>query len=323
MKKIVSGILAHVDAGKTTLSEAMLFTSGMKQKLGRVDRRDASLDTHTIERERGITVFSKQAQIELPNTELTLIDTPGHIDFSCETERSLAVQDYCILVISAPEGPTPHTVTLWNLLATKKIPTFIFVNKTDIADRRRIDLLGELKRAFGTAVIDFNLECNNADRFFEECAAANEKLMGEYFESGEIPPSNIGKSIRARRIFPCFFGSALKCEGIKPLLDAIDKYTVPTPYSDTILGAKVYKIATDPSGVRLTYLKVTGGKLMPKDLINYVGEKGLPYSEKIESIRLYSADKYKSLKSAEAGTVCAVVGLNHTIYMLFNQSKVI
>lgn len=312
MKKAVIGILAHVDAGKTTLSEAMLFTSGMKQALGRVDRRDATLDTHTIERERGITVFSKQAQIELPNTELTLIDTPGHIDFSCETERSLSIQDYAILVVSAPEGPTAHTLTLWNLLSAKKIPTFIFVNKTDIANRRRIDLLGEIKRAFGSSVTDFNLEKENAERFFEECAAADERLMSEYFEHSVISQVNLAAAIRARRIIPCFFGSALKCEGVKILLEAIDRYTTQMPYSDTILGAKVYKIGTDPSGTRLTFLKVTGGKLCPKDVINYVGEKGLLYSEKIESIRLYSADKFKSLKVAEPGTVCAVVGLNHT-----------
>ena len=312
MKKTVIGILAHVDAGKTTLSEAMLFTSGMKQTLGRVDRRDAALDTHTIERERGITVFSKQAQIQLPSTELTLIDTPGHIDFSCETERSLSVQDYAILVISAPEGPGAHTVTLWNLLDARKIPTFIFVNKTDIADRRRVDLIGELKRAFGSSVTDFNLEKENTERFFEECAAADEKLMGEYFDNGTISEHNIARAIRAKRIIPCFFGSALKCEGVKILLEALDKYTIQTPYSDTVLGAKVYKIATDPSGVRLTYLKVTGGKLAPKDVVHYIGEKGIQYSEKVESIRLYSADKYKSLKVAEAGTVCAVVGLDHT-----------
>ena len=312
VKKTVIGILAHVDAGKTTLSEAMLFASGMKQTLGRVDRRDATLDTHTIERERGITIFSKQAQIELPGTTLTLIDTPGHIDFSCETERSLSVQDYAILVISAPEGPEAHTVTLWNLLSAKKIPTFIFVNKTDIADRRRVDLMGELKRAFGSAVTDFNLKSENFERFYEECAAADEKLMGEYFESGAISQHNVAAAIRSRRIIPCFFGSALKCDGVKQLLEAIDEYTVETPYSNTILGAKVYKIGTDSSGTRLTYLKVTGGKLAPKDVINYVGEKGLLYSEKIESIRLYSADKYKNLKVADAGTVCAVVGLNHT-----------
>ena len=312
MKRTVIGILAHVDAGKTTLSEAMLYISGMKQTLGRVDKRDASLDTHTIERERGITVFSKQAEIELPSTAVTLIDTPGHIDFSCETERSLSVQDYAILVVSATEGPTAHTMTLWNLLSSKKIPTFIFVNKTDIAQRRRVDLLGELKRAFGNSVTDFNLEAESRERFLEECAAADEHLMAEYFDFGEISESKLKKAIYARRVFPCFFGSALKCDGVKQFLAAIDKYTIVKPYSDTILGAKVYKIGTDPSGIRLTYMKVTSGKLMPKDTVNYIGEGGKLYSEKIEALRLYSADKYKSLKVAEAGTVCAVVGLSHT-----------
>ncbi len=312
MKRTVMGILAHVDAGKTTLSEAMLYTSGMKQTLGRVDKRNVALDTHTIEKERGITIFSKQVEIELPDTALTLIDTPGHIDFSCETERSLSVQDYAILVVSAPEGPTAHTMTLWNLLSSKKIPTFIFVNKIDIAERRRVDLLGELRRAFGNEVIDFNLETENYDRFSEECAATDEALMSEYFELGKISEDKIKKAVYARRVIPCFFGSALKCEGIKQFLAAIDKYTIKKPYSDTILGAKVYKISTDPSGARLTYLKVTGGKLMPKDTVHYIGDGGKLYSEKIEGLRLYSADKYKSLKVAEAGTVCAVVGLSHT-----------
>ena len=312
MKRSVIGILAHVDAGKTTLSEAMLYASGTRDKLGRVDKKDSFLDTHTIERERGITVFSKQAELQLGNTEITLIDTPGHVDFSCETERAVAVQDYAILVVSATEGVTAHTMTLFSILARNKIPTFIFVNKTDIAGRSRRELANELKLAFGSGVTDFNLEADDKSRFFEECASADENLMSDFFESGEIPEEKIQNSIRKRRTIPAFFGSALKCEGIKPFLNAIDRYTLPRQYSESFLGIKVYKIASDPSGARLTYLKLTGGKLAIKDTVNYIGKNGTLISEKIESIRLYSAEKYKSLKSAEAGMVVAVTGLSET-----------
>ncbi len=310
MKRSIIGILAHVDAGKTTLSEAMLYTSGTRDKLGRVDKKDSFLDTHTIERERGITVFSKQAQLQLENTEITLIDTPGHVDFSCETERAVSVQDYAILVVSAAEGVTAHTMTLYGILSRNKIPTFIFVNKTDIAGRARRELVGELKLAFGSAVTDFNLEADDKSRFFEECASADENLMADFFENGEIASEKIQNSIRKRRIIPALFGSALKCEGIKALLSAIDRYTLPRQYSESFLGIKVYKIGSDSSGARLTYLKVTGGKIAIKDTVNYIGKNGTLVSEKIESIRLYSAEKYKSLKTAEAGMVVAVTGLS-------------
>ena len=312
MKRSIIGVIAHVDAGKTTLTEAMLFKSGARDKLGRVDKRDAFLDTHTIERERGITVFSKQATLSLENTDVTIIDTPGHIDFTPETERSLSVQDYAILVISAPEGVMPHTMTLYGLLSARKIPTFIFINKTDIAQRRRIDIMGEIKRAFGNCCVDFNLEKENEGRFFEECAAADEALMEDYFESGEIDRQKLCASVYSRKVIPCIFGSALKCEGVGTLLSAIDRYTLPRRYSSTVFGAKVYKISTDPSGARLTYLKLTGGSLAPKDTVTYVTSGGETVSEKIEGIRLYSADKYKSLKICEAGMVCAVVGLSKT-----------
>lgn len=312
MKQSVIGIIAHVDAGKTTLTEAMLYKSGERERLGRVDRKDTFLDTHTIERERGITVFSKMAQMALPNTAVTIIDTPGHIDFASETERALSVQDYAILVISAPEGPMAHTMTLFGLLAARKIPTFIFVNKTDIAERRRVDLLAELRRAFGTGVCDFNLEREDSARFFEEAAGADEALMEEYFERGTIDTEKIKLSIQKRKIFPCIFGSALKCEGVSLLLDAIDRYTLERRYSKNLFGAKVYKIATAPDGARLTYLKVTGGTLSPKDTLRIVGKGGEFYEEKVEGIRLYSAEKYKALKCAEAGVVCAVTGPLHT-----------
>lgn len=312
MKRTVIGIIAHVDAGKTTLSEAMLYKSGATDRLGRVDKKDAFLDNHSIERERGITVFSKQAVLELPNTQLTLIDTPGHVDFAPETERSLSVQDYAILVVSAPDGPTAHTMTLYGLLAAKKIPTFIFVNKTDIAERRRRDLLEEIRRAFGSEACDFNLEGEDRERFFENCAGADEALMEEFFETGAVSHERICKSIARRKIFPVFFGSALKCEGVDTLLSAIDRYTLPRRYPENLFGARVFKIGKDPSGARLTYLKITGGKLSPKDTLRIVGRGGQVYSEKVEGIRLYSADKYKSLRCAEAGVVCAVVGPQHT-----------
>lgn len=312
MKRAVIGIVAHVDAGKTTLSEAMLYVSGSREKLGRVDKRDSFLDTHDVERERGITVFSKQAVMKIGSTELTLIDTPGHVDFSSETERSLSIQDYSVLVVSAPEGITPHTMTLYHLISKRKIPTFIFVNKTDIADRKRRDILDELKRAFGTGVVDFNLEKEDLPRFLEECAAADENLMEDFFEKGIIPEEKIALSIKKRRIIPAFFGSALKCEKIDIFLSAIDRYTLKKRYSDTLLGAKVYKIGTDPSGARLTYLKVTGGKISIKDTINYVGAGGKLFSEKVEGIRLYSADKFKALKCAEAGMTVALTGLTKT-----------
>lgn len=312
MKRTVIGIIAHVDAGKTTLSEAMLYKSGATDRLGRVDKKDAFLDTHTIERERGITVFSKQACLELANTHLTLIDTPGHVDFAPETERALSVQDYAILVVSAPDGPTAHTMTLYGLLTAKKIPTFIFVNKTDIAQRRRRDLLEELKRAFGSGICDFNLEVEDRARFMENCAGADEALMEEFFEKSEVSHERICESIRRRKILPVFFGSALKCDGVDVLLSAIDRYTLPRRYPENLFGAKVYKIGKDPSGARLTYLKITGGRLCPKDTLRIVGRGGQVYTEKVEGIRLYSADKYKALKCAEAGTVCAIVGPEYT-----------
>ena len=312
MKRAVIGLVAHVDAGKTTLSEAMLFSAGMREKLGRVDKKDSFLDTHAIERERGITVFSKQAVFTYGSTEITLVDTPGHVDFSGETERALTVQDYSVLLVSASEGVTAHTSTLYGLISKRKIPTFIFVNKLDLANRKRIDILDELKRAFGSKVVDFNLETEDKSRFFEECAAADEDLMDDFFSKEEISEEKIAASVRKRRIIPAFFGSALKCEKISVFLSALDRYTVKKPYSDTLLGAKVYKIATDADNSRLTYLKITGGKISVKDTLNYVGRGGKLCSEKIESIRLYSAEKFKALKSAEAGMLVAVTGLSES-----------
>ena len=310
MKKLVVGILAHVDAGKTTLTEGMLFTSGTIDKLGRVDKKDAYLDTHSIERERGITVFSKQAILEFGDTYMTLIDTPGHIDFSCDAERALSVQDYAILVVSASDGVTAHTKTLWGLLAARGIPVFIFVNKTDISDRRRIELMDELKCNLSPSAVDFMNDGMPA--FYEEVAASDERLIGEFFESGTVRVEAIAGAVAARKIFPCLFGSALKLQGVSELLSAIDKYTLPRPYPADMLGAVVYKISRDADGKRLTFLKVTGGMLKNKDVLTLRDRYGNEQREKIEEIRVYSGDKYKSVSRVEAGTVCAVLGPKST-----------
>lgn len=310
MKRLTVGILAHVDAGKTTLSEGLLFSSGGLQKLGRVDKRDAFLDSHTLERERGITIFSSQAVLDLGDTRITLIDTPGHIDFSCEAERALSVQDYAILVISATDGVTAHTKTLWHLLAARKIPTFIFINKLDIAERRRTQLLEELKNALSSHCVDFT-DDTSAD-FFEACASQDERLMEEFFATDRVETSGIIRAILKRRIFPCFFGSALKMKGVSELLYGIDKYTCEKNYSDSVFGAKVYKITRDPQGKRLSYVKITGGALKTKDVIEISLPNGEIAREKVEEIRLYSGDKYKSLAEAQAGVVCAILGPTST-----------
>ena len=310
MKKLTLGILAHVDAGKTTLSEGLLFSSGNILRLGRVDKRDAFLDTHSLERERGITIFSKQAMLELGDTLITLIDTPGHIDFSCEAERALSVQDYAILLISATDGVTAHTKTLWHLLAARGIPTFIFVNKLDISDRTRAQILEELRCTLSSRCVDFTND--TTPDFYEACASSDERLMEEFFATDSLECEGICRSVAKRRIFPCFFGSALKMKGVEELLLGIDKYTLEKQYSDSLFGAKVYKITRDPQGKRLTYVKITGGSLKTKDTIDITLPNGDIVREKIEEIRLYSGDKYKSVQSAAAGSVCAILGPTST-----------
>ena len=310
MKRIVVGILAHVDAGKTTLTEALLYSSGMIDKVGRVDKKDAYLDNHALERERGITIFSKQAIIEFGDTYMTLVDTPGHVDFSCEAERALSVQDYAILVISASDGVTAHTKTLWNLLSARGIPTFIFVNKADISDRRRAELLSELMCNLSPRCVDFSEV--DTPPFYEAVAAQDEAMIAEFFESECVSDSLICDCIRRRRVFPCLFGSALKLKGVGELLSLIDRFTLNPPYPDSMLGAVVYKIARDRDGKRLTYLKITGGSLKNKDTITLKDKYGEPTDEKIEEIRIYSGEKYKSVTSACAGVVCAVLGPKST-----------
>ena len=310
MKNIAVGILAHVDAGKTTLSEGLLYSSGATSRLGRVDKKDAFLDNHSLERERGITIFSHQAILDLPNTRITLIDTPGHIDFSCEAERAISVQDYAILVVSATDGVTAHTKTLWHLLAAKRVPTFIFVNKLDIADRTRPQLLSEIKTILSPSAVDFSHD-TDAD-FYEACASADEGLMEEFFSTDSLCLDSLCRGIQTRKIFPVYFGSALKMKGVAEFLEGIDKYTLQKSHSESIFGAKVYKISRDAQGKRLSWVKVTGGSLRPKDTVEIVTEGGERILEKVEEIRLYSGEKYKTLATATAGTVCALMGLTET-----------
>lgn len=293
MKRIVIGILAHVDSGKTTLSEGLLYESGEIRKLGRVDRKDAFLDTNKIERERGITIFSKQAIISLPETEFTLIDTPGHIDFSAETERALQILDYAVLVVSATDGVQSHTQTLWRLLKHHNIPTFIFVNKMDLADVSKEEIMAELNGGLSENCIDFSQE------FAEAASMCNEELLEEFLDKGELSEESVRNAIEKCEIFPCFFGSALKLDGVRDFADGLDKYTKSKTFGEEF-GAKVFKISEDDRGARLTHMKITGGCLKVKSMIG---------DEKVNEIRIYSGEKYQSVPEAQPGMVCAAAGL--------------
>ena len=310
VKNIVMGIIAHVDAGKTTLSEAILYKSGAIKELGRVDKRDAHLDTYSLERERGITIFSKQTVFDYGETHVSLIDTPGHVDFSCETERSLSVQDYCILVISATDGIKPHTKTLWQLLAARRIPTFIFINKTDICDRTRDELFDEVRTVLSDRCVSF-AHPDTYD-FYDEVAGKDESLIEEFLDTEMLTDESIAGAIRKRLVFPCFFGSALKLKGIDELLAGIDRFSRETPYPVSLFGAKVYKIMRDQNGRRMTLAKITGGSLSPKTIIEYRSKSGEMIAEKVEEIRLLTHDKSRPLKEAERGTLCALIGLSET-----------
>lgn len=304
MKKLVIGILAHVDAGKTTLSESMLYLSGKIRKLGRVDNKDAYLDTYELERERGITIFSKQAVFEMEETIITLLDTPGHVDFSAEMERTLQVLDYAILVVSGADGIQGHTQTLWRLLTMYEIPVFLFVNKMDQNGTDKEKIIKELKKCLDEGCIEFGQE--DIDLFYDQLAMCDENLMEEYLEKGEIEEEHIIKGIKKRKIFPCFFGSALKLEGVEAFMKGIVNYTKIPKYTETF-GAKIFKIARDEQGNRLTYMKITGGKLKVREAIAYdAGE------EKINQIRIYSGQKFEVANEVEAGVICAVTGLSQT-----------
>ena len=315
MKKLVMGILAHVDAGKTTLSEGLLYTSGMIRKMGRVDHQNTFLDNFALEKERGITIFSKQARLNWENIEITLLDTPGHVDFSTEMERTLQVLDYAILVISGIDGVQGHTKTLWRLLKLYEIPTFIFVNKMDLVDEKQKSLLQDLQSQLDENCIDFSQK--NTEEFFENIAMCTEKALEEYMEQGVLTTETIAKTIAARNIFPVYFGSALKLKGIEEFMQGIVEYTKRIAYPEAFAG-KVYKIARDEQNNRITYLKVTGGSLkvkMPvsnRMQVENGQDKGEIWEEKINQIRLYSGTKFETVQEVEAGTVCAVTGLSFT-----------
>ena len=301
MKNIVMGILAHVDAGKTTLSESMLYLSGTVRKLGRVDHKDAFLDTYALERDRGITIFSKQAVFSLGNKKVNLLDTPGHVDFSAEMERTLQVLDYAVLVISGADGVQGHTETLWKLLKLYDIPTFIFINKMDQQGTDQAALLSELKERLDEGCIAFGKE--ESTETLEELAMTDEKVLDYFMEHESIRKEEICRLIQERRVFPCYFGSALKLEGVQELLYGFERYM--EPYTGTEeFGAKVFKISRDDKGERLTFLKVTGGKLVVKMPVNLVDKE-----EKVNQIRIYSGAKYETVNGVEAGGVCAVTGL--------------
>lgn len=305
MKKITLGILAHVDAGKTTLSEAILYKKGEIRKLGRVDHRDTFLDTHFLERERGITIFSKQACFNLGDISCTLLDTPGHSDFSNETERTLQVIDYAILVISGSEKVQSHTETLWDLLKRYNIPTFIFVNKTDLSGVNRDDVMYTLKKRLSDGCINFFQHDKN--ELSEELSLCDEELMQEYFENEKLSDDTIKKCILERKIFPCCFGSALKMDGVDEFLNLLEKYIIIPSYPDKF-GARVYKISEDENGNRITHMKITGGELKVKSAVSYAADD-IKYDEKINQIRIYSGKKYNTVDTACAGTICAVTGL--------------
>lgn len=304
MNKIVIGILAHVDAGKTTLSESLLYLSGKIGKLGRVDNKDAYLDTYELERERGITIFSKQAIFEIGGIQITLLDTPGHVDFSAEMERTLQVLDYAILVISGADGVQGHTRTLWRLLEIYKIPVFLFINKMDQNGTDQDALIGELKKQLDDRCIEFGQA--GTDGFYDQLAMCDEPMMESYLEAGRVETAQIKKAVRERKVFPCYLGSALKLDGVEQFMQGIGKYTLISEYPDEF-GAKIFKITRDEQGNRLTHMKLTGGRLKVKDVLtNRVWE------EKVNQIRIYSGQKYEAVNEIEAGAVCAVTGLSKT-----------
>ena len=307
MNRLVIGILAHVDSGKTTLSEGMLYTAGELRRLGRVDHGDAFLDTNEIERDRGITIFSKQAVMRFKDTEFTLLDTPGHVDFSTEMERTLSVLDYAILVISGTDGVQNHTETLWQLLKRYNVPVFLFINKMDLnADHDAV--MNELRYRFGDGCIDFGAD-RTSDEFMDSLAMCDEVIMNGFLENGSVKTADIRNAIAKRNIFPCFFGSALKTEGVKEFLEGLELYTKRAIYDDNF-GAQVFKISEDEQGARLTHMKITGGTLKVKTQL--AGNKKNEWSEKVNQIRVYSGTKYQTIDEALPGMVCAVTGLTQT-----------
>lgn len=308
MKSLILGLLAHVDAGKTTLSESLLYESGVLRRRGRVDNGDAFLDTYAVEKERGITVFSKQAVIKGESRDIVLMDTPGHVDFSAEMERTLQVIDGAVLVISGLDGLQAHTRTLWKLLEKYGIPALLFINKMDLPTAQKDELMREIRENFGEGCVDFTKR--EGGQFWEAVAVCQESALDMYLETGSVSDQLMRQMVKSRKLFPCYFGSALKQDGIREFLEGIQMYLEPPDYPKAF-GARVYKIGRDGQGVRLTYLKVTGGKLSVKDTICWQTENGVT-EEKINQLRLYSGAKYEVLQEAEAGSVVAVTGPEHT-----------
>lgn len=308
MKKLVFGIVAHVDSGKTTLSESMLYTSGAIRKLGRVDHKDAFLDTYELEKARGITIFSKQAKFIYKDTSITLLDTPGHVDFSAEMERTLQVLDYAIMVVSGADGVQSHTITLWKLLAKYEIPVFLFINKMDQAGTDKEKILQQLREKLSRDCVDFDSIATGmeqaGDDILESLAVCDEDVLEKYLKSGVVEQSCVQKMIIERKLFPCFFGSALKLIGVDEFLTGIQEYTCKPIYSDEF-GARAYKISRDEQGNRLTHLKITGGMLKVKDTLG-------KDSEKVNQIRIYNGNKYTTVSEIEAGSICAVTGITMT-----------
>ena len=301
-------LLAHVDAGKTTLSEALLYVSGARRTLGRVDHRDAYLDTHALERSRGITIFSKQARLETEHRAVTLVDTPGHVDFGAEAERTMAVLDCAVLVISGTDGVQAHTATLWQLLERYGVPTFLFINKMDLPGLEKEQLLAQLQAQLSPGCIDFTAD---GEEIAEMCAMCDEALLENYLETGTVTEGNLRGLIQKRKLFPCFFGSALKLEGVEALLSALDIYG-PAPEYGPEFAARVYKISRDPQGNRLTWLKVTGGSLKVRSVLRYVNQKGEEREEKLVQLRQYSGEKFAAPEEVFAGELAAVTGLSET-----------
>ncbi|MBQ8589178.1 MAG: TetM/TetW/TetO/TetS family tetracycline resistance ribosomal protection protein [Firmicutes bacterium] len=319
MKRTVVGILAHVDAGKTTLSEAILYRCGIIKKQGRVDHQDAFLDNNAMERERGITIFSKQAVLPLSDDlEVILLDTPGHVDFSTEMERTLQVLDYAILVISGTDGVQSHTQTLWKLLEHHNIPTFLFINKMDLTGADRDAVMRDLQTRLNDGCIAFpddvfsetNIPGN--DDFLESVAMRDESLLNHYLDQATVPASAVTALIASRKLFPCFMGSALKMDGVNSFIAALQRFIHPPQYGEAF-AAKVYKIGRDAQGNRLTYMKITGGTLKVKDILKSGPDEREPWEEKVDQIRIYSGLKFQAVDRIEAGAVCAVTGLTRTV----------
>lgn len=303
-RRVVIGITAHVDAGKTTLAEAMLYRTGRLRKLGRVDHGSAAMDSHLLERERGITIFSSQAELPVGELEVTLLDTPGHVDFSAEMERTLSVLDYAILVISGADGVQAHTRTLWRLLELYRIPTFLFVTRMDFGRCGRGQMMEHLRHELGEGCVDFTPA--DRERRMEQLATCREDALEAYLDGGEVPDALVRQLVGRRLVFPCWFGSGLKLEGIDEFLEGLARYVEPPVYPETF-SARVFKISHDPQGKRLTHLKVTGGTLRVRDAISYGGRQ-----EKAAQLRIYTGGRFRPVDQVPAGGICAVQGLTAT-----------